>query len=261
MSSALGKEATTGRDADLALATGVAVSAMLAVWLPASAPLVGPVRLLVGLPLLLVVPGYAVVTALYPRARSDGQREPEPGGDGARQRALTGVERSLVAVVGSLALVGAVALAANFTPWGITGTVVAPGLAAVTLTAAAVARRRRRPVPPSQRPAPLAAAAGTAAALREEFRAETVGGLALNAVVVLALVAALGGVGYAAIEQPNAERYSEYVLLSESDDDTLTATGHPSTLTAGEATPLALRVTNREGASTTETPGSVARSP
>lgn len=247
----------TGRDSrpslDLVAATLLAFGSVALTLAPQAVPFAGTFRLLVGLPFLLLAPGYVVVTALYPRTtESDWQPDSERV-DAVHDRALDGVERLILSVAGSLALVGAVTLAANFTPWGIRGEPVVVGLGAVTLLGAVVAFARRRDVEPAGCPDLVAAVGGTLGAFRGEYRSNSVGGAALNLVVVVCVVVALAGVGYAAHERPAAEQYSEFAVLTEDDDGELSATGHPSELARGEDTPLFVHVVNHEGERTNYT--------
>lgn len=97
------------------------------------------VRVPLALPLLIFAPGYAVVTALFPTTgptgteADDEERLPER----RAQAGLSPVERGVLAVVASVAVVPMVALVAAVT----VGVVLAPilaGVAGVTVVAAAV---------------------------------------------------------------------------------------------------------------------------
>ena len=85
-----------------------------------------PVRVALGLMLVLFSPGYVLVSALYPRREQ-----------------LTGVERVALGLGLSLALVPLLGLALNFSPWGIRLTPIVVTLSLWTLVFAAVALRQR----------------------------------------------------------------------------------------------------------------------
>jgi len=88
----------------------------------------GMTRVVLGLPLALLLPGYALTAALFPDA-----------GPGLPERLTLTLGSSLA----SLAIVG---LALNWTAWGLTPATWTVALATVTLAAVlvAIARRRRR---------------------------------------------------------------------------------------------------------------------
>jgi uncharacterized membrane protein len=95
---------------------------------------VEPVRAALGVLFVLFFPGYALVSALYPR------REP-----------LGGVERIARGLGLSLALVPLLGLALNFTPWGIGLTPIVVTLSLWTLALSGVAWFQRRRIAPEGR--------------------------------------------------------------------------------------------------------------
>jgi len=79
----------------------------------------GPVRIALGLALVLFFPGYALVAALFPRRRD-----------------LELVERIALSFGGSLAIVPLIGLGLNYTPWGIRLDSVLTSLLVFTIMAA-----------------------------------------------------------------------------------------------------------------------------
>src|SRR5712692_10898639 len=82
---------------------------LIAIWLAAIVLLMAilltpnsPVRVVLGLPLVLFFPGYVLIAALYPR-RND----------------LDGIERVALSLGLSLAVVPLIGLVLKYTPWGI----------------------------------------------------------------------------------------------------------------------------------------------
>lgn len=111
---------------DLALVGALALAALALTLLGASSP---ALRLLLGLPLALVLPGYALMSALFPR------------------RMIGGVERGLFTLslsLGTLILCGFVL---NRTPWGLRPDAWAMVLSDVTLGAGMIAVARRHLIP------------------------------------------------------------------------------------------------------------------
>jgi len=93
------------------------------------------VRLPLALPLLLFAPGYALLAALFPP--SSERRDGGLASDERPALALAPLERAILAVVASIAIVPAVALAANAVV-GVRVGVVLAGVAAVTVLGAVV---------------------------------------------------------------------------------------------------------------------------
>ena len=162
---------------DLLIAAGLVVGTLVVVFGTTSTA----VRAAVGVPTLLFVPGYAIVTALYPRARperagSDEIDGDEAGGDAVGgnademvdrdadgmvgrnavdavpPRALTATERFGLSMTASLVVVGLVTLISGLTPWGISAGPVVVGVAGVTLVAVVAAVGTRLQVRPEERP-------------------------------------------------------------------------------------------------------------
>jgi uncharacterized membrane protein len=91
-----------------------------------------PVRVTLATVLLLVLPGFALAAALFPRER------------------LGWAERLLMTLVGSMALLIVAALLLNLTPWGLQPLTWSVAAGFMTIVAAAVAlARRREPAPNS----------------------------------------------------------------------------------------------------------------
>jgi uncharacterized membrane protein len=100
--------------ADLAAVVGLVLLTDVAVL----APLVSetPVKILLGLPLVLFLLGYALVAALFPEAGES----PDAGGDETGGRdGIDEIERATLSFGLSIAVVPLLGLGLNFTPWGI----------------------------------------------------------------------------------------------------------------------------------------------
>ena len=218
-------------DADLVAAAVLTVAAVAATLLPFLADT--PVRAVLGFGFALFVPGYALVSALFPGAASAGRDAP---GGAARVALALLTSVVLAALVG-----GSVSL---LTALGPTTAVVA--LAAVTLLAVGVALRRRRALTPAERFAvPFGSWVSTArnAFLHPETRSDA----ALNVMLAVVVVIAVGGTVYATAVPGDQERFSELYLLAEDDDGDLVAVGYPTEFVAGEPRSQYVGVTNREG--------------
>lgn len=115
------------------------VIAASVLWLGDGLPTV--VRLPLALPLVLLAPGYAVLTALLPPSGREGAEPVEDRPEAGAGSSFSRIERATLAVVLSVAVVPMVALAANFTA-GISSGVVLAGVTGVTLAASGIALAR-----------------------------------------------------------------------------------------------------------------------
>ena len=114
--------------ADLALAIALTLACILFVMVP---PLnETPVRVLLGLLLVLFLPGYSLIAALFPR-RDD----------------LDSIERIALSFGLSIAVVPLIGLALNYTPFGIRLVPVLAGLSVFTILLAVAAGVRRLRLP------------------------------------------------------------------------------------------------------------------
>lgn len=228
--------------ADLVLAAGVTVLAAAGVVLA-----VGSSRALLGLVLVLFLPGYGLVSALFPAASPGG----DPSGLPARTvRAARGQlttvtlgERAALSVAASVALCvlyGFVLLAAGL-PFG----PVPVALVATVLTAAGLATGavRRRRLPPDRRfRLPLGRwgnelVAGTVAA-------DSPVDAAINTALLVTALVALATVSYGVVAPTGGTAYTGFSVLTESGGD-LVASGYPTTVN-GTTEPVVLSVANHE---------------
>jgi uncharacterized membrane protein len=97
----------------------------------------GPQRLALGLPFLIIVPGYAIIFALFPMRK--------------KKRTIDGIERLALSLASSLALVPLTAFILNFTPWGIRLEPLTISLAIVSITTALIGLVRWHQLPPEDR--------------------------------------------------------------------------------------------------------------
>jgi uncharacterized membrane protein len=196
----------------------------------------GPLRFLLALPLLFVLPGYALVCGLFPARAS------------VRGVDLDGLERAALSVPASLAVLAAVGLAMTGAGAVIVAENVLAALSLVVLWGAFVAVLRRRRVSEDQRydPTLAGAVAGVRAAVaRLDGGAETGATLALAGAMVVA--AASLGVGFAV--PPESPGHDSLHLLTEGAEGGLVAGGNPDTMERGEPATFVVGVDNEFGES------------
>ena len=207
-----------------------------------------------GLAFLLFLPGYAVVSLLFPGHEPAVERldqEGEPVAPRFQFRSRSGIdalERVTLAVGLSAVITPVTALVLNFTPWGIRVGPLVVALAGITLTATVLAAFVRWRLPPEARFAPnlLPKASPLFSGSRDGgFRAA-------NVIFAVGLLVAVAGIGYAVAVPQTGEQFTELYLLDEDENGTLVADDYPE-LAAGEPASVSAGVENHEGQQVTYT--------
>jgi len=85
---------------------------------------------------------------------------------------------------------------------------------------------------------------------RELFEPETRLDGALNVLLVVSVLLAVGSVAYAVAVPPQGEQFSEFYLLTENDEGELVADGYPTEFVRGESAPVVVGIGNNEYEST-----------
>lgn len=232
-------------------------SALAAVGILVMEITITPIRVGLALPLVLLLPGYAFISALFPDA---------PAEDGTGFGAL---ERIALSVALSLALVSMIAYATNFTPYGIT--LIPIGVATIgwTVVFSLIALVRRARAAPEDRyglrssvtPGVIpnlftVSQRRQAGDSRGAFEPENGRHVLLNVFLVFSLLTLLAGGAYmafAASSLPAEEPHTELYLLSENDDGELTTTDLPTDLSGGETESITVGIENHEGETVTYT--------
>jgi uncharacterized membrane protein len=237
--------------ADLAATIALVLLTDLAVLLPGVSET--PLRIVLGLPFVLFLPGYAFIAALFPEAGqspADDRGDPEAGQSDAaglmdRRGGIDGIERVALAFGLSIALVPLIGLVLNFTPWGIRLLPILLSVSGFTLVAAAVAAVRRWELPPEERfviPYQDWYATGRAELLEPESRTDA----ALTILLVLSILLATASVGYAVAVPKQGETFTQFYLLTEDDDGELVAADYPTEFVVGESKPVVVGMGNQE---------------
>lgn len=220
----------------------------------------GPVRVVLALALVLVLPGYAIVAAFFPasnRGADDlGRFDDEPGGlvnPLPNDYEIDGIERLALSVTLSIAVVPAVAAVSSFTPWGVRVEPILVGVTVLTVLFVVLAAVRRLQLPPSKRfhlpmrrlvavPTPFETGSPLGRASRRRRTA--------NLAAVAATVLVLSSVGFALAYPPAGETFTEFYVAGEG------STGgdvrdYPSSFTVGEPRTVTVAIENLEGSTVT----------
>lgn len=203
-----------------------------------------PLRIALGLPFVLFIPGYAFIAALFPEA---GEVTPDPDGDklGITEGGIDGIERVALSFGTSIAISPLIGLILNFTPWGIRLVPIVISLSGFTLIATIVAAKRRQALPPEEQFS-VPYREWIASARVELLEPDTKTDAALNVLLAISVVLAVTSVGYAVAVPKEGESFSELYLLTENDDGELVADNYPANLTQGEPTSLYVGIGNQE---------------
>jgi len=228
---------------DLVAVVGFVVLANVAFFLPVTDTFV---RLLVGLPILFILPGYVLVSTLYPARRG-------AVGGASRlltwtdrplsERALTWPERLAVSFGLSLALLPLVALGVSLVFGGFHLTTDLGVLSGLIVLGAVTATARRFQLPPDERA--RAPVFGWLSALHASvFDADSSLDALLNVVVVLSVLVALTSITYAVAVPQSGGGYATFSLYTRNESGGLVAGGYPTNLTQGQTQSLVVAVDN-----------------
>jgi uncharacterized membrane protein len=214
-------------------------------------PLVPPLRAILAMPLLLFVPGYALVAAIYPKCTDSDRGDflyPEEITD--TDTGLHVIERMLLSVGMSVAVLPILGVVIWATVGGISTDIVLFGVSTFTLGAIAVAVFRR-----------------TNLAAAEQFRISPSRGIrrfrswivgpstwktVVNVLLVGAIVLSVATLTFAFVVPVTGESYTSAILVTEQDGEFVTD-NYPTNFTAGEPETLTLILSNHEGRTTNYT--------
>lgn len=209
-----------------------------------------PLFVVLGLPMLLFVPGYVLVAAAFPgRSMDEGDTADDVSGwtqiGSLERRGVDNVERVALSFAMSLVLVPLFGLALSVVPWGIE---LVPVLAEVTLFTALVAfvaavRRLRLP---EQERFSVSYKRWVANARAALFDTDSRLDAALNVAVVLGVVIAMTSVGYALAAPQDGESFSQLYLATENEEGELVTGNYPTEFTRGEQRPITVGIENHE---------------
>jgi uncharacterized membrane protein len=249
---------------DLAFVLGFVALTVASIFLPVIRET--PLRVLLGLPLILFIPGYVFVAALFPESKpvdSNGQTA-KPASEDTRTTApnetnvsdriaklsagegsIDGIERVALSFGLSIAIVPLIGLVLNFTPWGIRLVPIVVSLTGFILAATIIATQRRRALPPEVR-FQVPYRDWIRATRTELFKPDSKTDAALNVLLVVSILLATASVGYAVAVPAQGESFTEFYLLTENAEGELVADNYPQEFVAGENQTLTVGIGNQE---------------
>lgn len=222
----------------------VSVAAILAYGIATATPDGNAARLLVTFPLMLFLPGYALVSVLFPATERSGRETTSTPID-RQSRGIDVPERLGLAIALSLAVVPIAGIVLSVTQWGLTTVSMAATLCAVTVVLAQLGVVRRFRTPTSERftVSPLA----SVTRLRRDDNAVAT---ASSILVVLAVGAAASALLLGFLVPPSTGGYTELALYSGADGEEQVAGNITDEVAPGEPVPVTVSITNQEGEST-----------
>ena len=182
-------------------------------------------RILFGVAMVLFIPGYALIAALFP-AKGD----------------LDGIERVALSFGLSIAVVPLIGLALNYTPWGIRLDPILASLTLFTLAMTAAAWYRRLLLPAADRFTVPARAMLAAARLELFDPGASRLDRGLSAVLLVAIVAALATTAYVIAVPKEGEHFTEFYILGPGGK----AADYPTNFPAGSTQSLIVGIGNHE---------------
>jgi len=208
---------------DLVLVTLWMLAAVLCIYVPVLNQ--SFLRVLFALPMILFLPGYVLIAALFP-----GKED------------LDGIERLALSFGLSIAIVPLIGLVLNYTPWGIRLDPIVISLVIFTAAMILIAQYRRSLLPPDRRfTVPFRQMlAGARAGLFEPGQSPV--DKALSIILIIAIVAAVATTIYVIVVPKEGEKFTEFYILGPGGK----AADYPTRFPAGEQQSLVIGIVNHE---------------
>ena len=152
------------------------------------------IRTILGLFLILFIPGYSLIAALFPK-KSD----------------LDGIERAALSFGLSIAVTPLIGLALNYTPWGIKLTPILISLSAFTIIMVLIAYYRRRRVPEEDKF--YVNFGGFFNSIKNIFKGESKTSKILSLILILSIIIAISTTAYIIVKPKQGETFTEFYLI------------------------------------------------
>lgn len=181
------------------------------------------VRTILGILLVLFIPGYTLIAALFPK-----------WGD------LDGIERAALSFGLSIAVTPLIGLALNYTPWGIRLDPILISLTIFTLAMCAIAFLRRRKLPEEERF--FVPFGQFAKGIKGSFKGESKTERILSIILIITIILAISTTVYIIVKPKQGEKFTEFYILGQNG----TASNYPTNLTTGQNGSMIIGVVNHE---------------
>lgn len=183
------------------------------------------IRTALGLPLLLFLPGYALIAMLFPE-----------------KNGLEGMERLALSVAMSVSVVPLIGLALSYTPWGIKEMPLLTSFSLFTLLMLVVAYVRRRYLPPDRVFKVSFRALATTLILGVMGEPESKTEKSLRIILALSFLIFIGTATYIALVPQEREPFTEFYVLGSNG----MANNYTTEYIQGESGTYTIGITNNE---------------
>lgn len=196
-------------------------------------------RALVGLVFVLVIPGYALVSALFPARPTGSLSRPSR----AAAYSPGTAERLGLSFAFSLALLPILALVHGLSGIPFETNTVVTSVTALVVALSIVGILRRVVLPPTDRYSPPSLFE-YGVRTRDWLAAGRATDTVLSAVLVVAVLLAVGSLAFGLTGPTQGESYTSVALVTETDSGEYVASNYPTNFSSGEARNLTLEVEN-----------------
>ena len=181
------------------------------------------IRTILGILLVLIIPGYSLIAALFPK-----------WGD------LDGIERAALSFGLSIAVTPLIGLALNYTPWGIRLDPILISLTMFTLAMCLIAFLRRRKLPEKERY--FVPFGQFVKDIRKSFQGESKNERILSIILIISIILAISTTAYIIVKPKEGEKFTEFYILGPDGK----ASNYPTNLTTGQNGSVIIGVVNHE---------------
>lgn len=181
------------------------------------------IRTILGLILILFIPGYSLIAALFPK-KDD----------------LEGIERVALSFGLSIAITPLIGLALNYTPFGIKLTPILISLSAFTLLMVLFAYVRRRNLPNDEKF--YVNFGGFINSIKNSFKGESKSSKILSIILILTIGLAIFTTAYIIVKPKQGESFTEFYILGPGGK----ASDYPTNLTVGQNGSVIIGILNHE---------------
>jgi uncharacterized membrane protein len=182
-------------------------------------------RNILGLPLVLFLPGYALIAALFP-AKSD----------------LDGIERVALSFGLSIAVVPLIGLGLNYTPWGIKPLPILTSLSVFTFIMCGLAYLRRVSLPETETFDISFKAAALSLKAEVMENSESRLDRALTVFLIISILLSVATLAYVVVSPKEGEHFTEFYLLGPGGR----ADNYTTNYTVGQSGTVIVGVVNHE---------------
>lgn len=180
-------------------------------------------RTIFGLLLILFIPGYSLIAALFPKKND-----------------LNGIERTALSFGLSIAISPLIGLMLNYTSWGIHLTPILISLSAFTFIMLLIAFIRRRRVPEGEKF--YVNFGGIGSSIKEQFIGESRTSKILSIILIITILLAIFTTVFIILKPKQGESFTEFYILGPNGK----ASDYPTNLTIGQNGTVIIGVVNHE---------------